>query len=162
MKRKKVSQKSVKALTIAMLLILFAGELNSQTVFGVDVSDPGNTAGYMFNNSNDAAGSDVYLKYDPGIFDRIILNRNIGYTFTIFNPTANRLVQVYDGLVVAFGYENVTMDSIPKGVSEDDYTEITLSILDGKGRILRFWYEERFNVKLEFSRENLRVLLAYN
>jgi hypothetical protein len=150
------------AVWILFLPVIFASVLQSQTVFGVDVSDPGNTKGYMFNNANDAAGSDVYLKYDTGIFDRITLNKNIGYSFIIFNPTANRLVQVYDSLVSAFGYENEILDSIPKGIAEDDFTEITHSILDGKGKILRFWYKEKFNVKLEFTSENLRVLLAYN
>jgi hypothetical protein len=134
----------------------------SQVVFGVDISDPGNTTGYVYNNSNDAAGSDFYLKTDPGIFDRIILLKNTGYTFTIFNPTANRLVQVSDSLRKAFGYENETLDSIPPWVDDDDYNEITRHIQDGKASILRFWYREKFNIKFEYSGDNLKVLLAYN
>lgn len=147
---------------VSLFFILSAHCLYSQMVFGVDVSDPQNTSGYLFNNSGDAAGSDIYVKYDTGIFDRIILSKGIGYTFTIFNPTANRLIQVSDSLRAAFGYENVTMDSIPNGIAEDDFDGLTLSIQDGRGKILRFWYEEKFNVKLEFSGENLQVLLAYN
>ena len=146
----------------ALFLFCFTGRvLYSQSAFGIDFSDPHNTEGYIFNNSNDAAGSDAYLKIDPGMFDRIMLTKGLGYTLTIFNPSANRFTDVYDSLVTAFGYENENQDIIPDGIMHNDFTKITLQIFEDKARIIRYWYEEKMNVKLEFTRNNFKVYIAH-
>lgn len=133
----------------------------SQTVCGIDISDPNNITGYNYNNSLDAAGTDVYVKNDPGLFDRVLLNKGLGYVCTVNYPTANRFVELYDDIVKNFGYENDNKDIISKKVSEDDIIAICILISEGDAQIIRFWYEKRFNVKLQYTKENLQLYISY-
>lgn len=144
-----------------IMIVFFQKTSLSQIVFSIDISDPTNTTGYAFNNSLDAAGSDVYLKIEPGIFDRVLLNRGSGYVCTINYPTANRFQQVYDSLVYAFGYENEIHDNLPAKAINYDIAEIVMLIQNGEAEIIRYWYRDKFNVKLQFNNENLKVYIAY-
>ncbi len=141
-------------------LFFFAGESASQTLFGIDISDPDNTKGYQYNNSLDAAGTEVFVKNDPGIFDRVLLNKGLGYVCTINHPTANRFVAVYDSLLAAYGYESENKDVIPPEAT-GDIIELCLMVSDGQARIVRFWYERRFNIKLDFGANNLEVFISF-
>ncbi len=146
---------------ILLVAVLSCGrESSSQTLFGIDISDPNNTKGYQYNNSLDAAGTEVYLKNDPGMFDRVLLNKGLGYVCTINHPTANRFVAVYDSLVAVYGYENENKDVIPPEAT-GDIIELCLLVADGKARIVRFWYENRFNVKLDFGQKDLEVFISF-
>ncbi len=147
---------------MALLAALFfaAGESASQTLFGIDISDPDNTKGYQYNNSLDAAGTEVFVKNDPGIFDRVLLNKGLGYVCTINHPTANRFVAVYDSLLAAYGYESENKDVIPPEAT-GDIIELCLMVSDGQARIVRFWYERRFNIKLDFGANNLEVFISF-
>ncbi len=133
----------------------------AQSICGIDISDPYDTSGYVFNNSLDAANTDVYLKNDPGLFDRVLLNRTLGFVCTINYPNANRFTEIYDELVKNFGYENDIRDEIPPGAIEDDIVELSILISDGKAQIIRFWYEKRFNIKLDYSQKNLQLYISY-
>jgi len=135
--------------------------LFTQTVCGINISDPNDTTGYIFNNSLDAANSDVYLKNDPGLFDRVLLNRSLGYVCTVNYPNANRFTEIYDDIVKNFGYENDIKDVIPKGVIEEDIVELCLLIIDGKAQIIRYWYEKKFNIKLDYTQKNLQLYISY-
>lgn len=128
---------------------------------GINISDPNDTTGYIFNNSLDAANSDVYLKNDPGLFDRVLLNRSLGYVCTVNYPNANRFTEIYDDIVKNFGYENDIKDVIPKGVIEEDIVELCLLIIDGKAQIIRYWYEKKFNIKLDYTQKNLQLYISY-
>jgi hypothetical protein len=130
-------------------------------VCGIDISDPDNITGYIYNNSLDAAGTDVYLKNDPGLFDRVLLNKGLGYVCTVNYPNANRFVELYDDIIKNFGYENDNKDIIPKKVQEDDIIGICILIADGEAQIIRFWYEKRFNIKLAYTKENLQLYISY-
>jgi len=130
-------------------------------VCGINISDPNDTTGYIFNNSLDAANSDVYLKNDPGLFDRVLLNRSLGYVCTVNYPNANRFTEIYDDIVKNFGYENDIKDVIPKGVIEEDIVELCLLIIDGKAQIIRYWYEKKFNIKLDYTQKNLQLYISY-
>ena len=142
-------------------LFFFAGESASQTLFGIDISDPDNTKGYQYNNSLDAAGTEVFVKNDPGIFDRVILNKGLGYICTVNHPTASRFSEIYENVVSIFGYENEIKDLIPKGAIEDDLSELAMLIFEGKAEILRYWYEKKFNIKLQFTQKNLELYISY-
>lgn len=133
----------------------------SQTLCGIDISDPNNIAGYSYNNSLDAAGTDFYLKNDPGLFDRVLLNKGLGYICTVNYPNANRFVELYDDIVKNFGHESENKDIIPKKVQEDDIIAICLLITDGQAQIVRFWYEKTFNIKLAYTKENLQLYISY-
>ncbi|HMQ79153.1 MAG TPA: hypothetical protein PKE39_15005 [Ignavibacteria bacterium] len=133
----------------------------SQSVCGIDISDPYDTSGYVFNNALDAANTDVYLKNDPGLFDRVLLNRSLGYVCTINYPNANRFSEIYDDLVKNFGFENEIKDVIPEGVIESDIIEIALLILEGRAQIIRYWFEKKFNIKLDYSQKNLQLYISY-
>lgn len=141
--------------------MVFGQSLYSQIVCGIDISDPNDTTGYIFNNSLDAANSDVYLKNDPGLFDRVLLNRSLGYVCTVNYPNANRFTEIYDDIVKNFGYENDIKDIIPKGVIEDDIVELSLLIIEGKAQIIRYWYEKKFNIKLDYTQKNLQLYISY-
>ncbi len=141
-------------------MFLFGGESATQTLFGIDISDPNNTKGYQYNNSLDAAGTEVFVKNDPGMFDRVLLNKGLGYVCTINYPTANRFVAVYDSLIAAYGYESENKDVIPPEAT-GDIIELCLMVSDGKARIVRFWYERRFNIKLDFGEKNLEVFVSF-
>lgn len=146
---------------ILLGVVLFCcRELSSQTLFGIDISDPNNTKGYQYNNSLDAAGTEVYVKNDPGIFDRVLLNKGLGYVCTINHPTANRFVAVYDSLVAVYGYESENKDVIPAEAT-GDVIELCMLVADGKARIIRFWYERRFNIKLDFGQKDLEVFISF-
>lgn len=133
----------------------------SQTVCGMNISDPNDTTGYVFNNSLDAANSDVYLKNDPGLFDRVLLNRGLGYVCTVNYPNANRFTEIYDDIIKNFGYANDIRDEIPPGTIEDDIIELSMMIADGKAQILRYWFEINFNIKLQYTQENLQLYISY-
>ncbi len=133
----------------------------SQTVCGMNISDPNDTTGYVFNNSLDAANSDVYLKNDPGLFDRVLLNRGLGYVCTVNYPNANRFTEIYDDIIKNFGYENDIRDEIPPGTIEEDIIELSIMIADGKAQIVRYWYENNFNIKLEYTQKNLQLYISY-
>ena len=133
----------------------------TQTVCGINISDPNDTTGYIFNNSLDAANSDVYLKNDPGLFDRVLLNRSLGYVCTVNYPNANRFTEIYNDIVKNFGYENYIRDEIPPGTIEDDIVQISILISDGKAQIVRYWYEKKFNIKLEYTQKNLQLYISY-
>lgn len=141
--------------------MLLHSDLFSQTVCGINVSDPNDTTGYVFNNSLDAIGTEFYLKNDAGLFDRVLLNKGLGYICTINHPTANRFVEIYDSVVQVFGYENEIKDLVPKNAVEDDITELAMLIFEGKAEILRYWYEKNFNVKLQFTQKNLELYVSY-
>jgi len=141
--------------------VVFGQSLYSQIVCGINISDPNDTTGYIFNNSLDAANSDVYLKNDPGLFDRVLLNRSLGYVCTVNYPNANRFTEIYDDIVKNFGYENDIKDVIPKGVIEEDIVELCLLIIDGKAQIIRYWYEKKFNIKLDYTQKNLQLYISY-
>ena len=141
--------------------MVFGQSLYSQIVCGVNISDPNDTTGYIFNNSLDAANSDVYLKNDPGLFDRVLLNRSLGYVCTVNYPNANRFTEIYDDIVKNFGYENDIKDIVPKGVIEDDIVELCLLIIEGKAQIIRYWYEKKFNIKLDYTQKNLQLYISY-
>ena len=141
--------------------MVFGQSLYSQIVCGINISDPNDTTGYIFNNSLDAANSDVYLKNDPGLFDRVLLNRSLGYVCTVNYPNANRFTEIYDDIVKNFGYENDIKDIIPKGVIEEDIVELCLLIIDGKAQIIRYWYEKKFNIKLDYTQKNLQLYISY-
>ena len=133
----------------------------TQTVCGIDISDPNDTTGYVFNNSLDAANSDVYLKNDPGLFDRVLLNKSLGFVCTVNYPNANRFIEIYDELVKNFGFENDIKDEYPKGTVEDDIIDLCIKIADGKAQIIRYWYEKRFNIKLQYTKKNLELYISY-
>ena len=141
--------------------MVFGQSLYSQIVCGINISDPNDTTGYIFNNSLDAANSDVYLKNDPGLFDRVLLNRSLGYVCTVNYPNANRFTEIYDDIVKNFGYENDIKDIVPKGVIEDDIVELSLLIIEGKAQIIRYWYEKKFNIKLDYTQKNLQLYISY-
>lgn len=128
---------------------------------GIDISDPNDTTGYVFNNSLDAANSDVYLKNDPGLFDRVLLNKSLGFVCTVNYPNANRFIEIYDELVKNFGFENDIKDEYPKGTVEDDIIDLCIKIADGKAQIIRYWYEKRFNIKLQYTQKNLELYISY-
>lgn len=147
---------------IVVIIISFsAHSLCSQTLFGFNVSDPHDTTGFMFNNSLDAIGTDVYLKIDPGSFDRILLHKGIGFVCTINYPNANRFVEIYDSLKKNYGYENANFDIMPTGITEDEVIEMARLIQSGEARIVRYWYEDKYNVKLEYSKKNLEVFISH-
>ncbi|NOS86888.1 MAG: hypothetical protein HOP31_17280, partial [Ignavibacteria bacterium] len=129
----------------------------TQTVCGINISDPNDTTDYVYNNSLDAANSDVYLKNDPGLFDRVLLNKDLGYVCTVNYPNANRFTEIYDDIVKNFGYENDIRDVIPQGVIDNDIIEISILISEGKAQIIRYWYEKKFNIKLEYTQKNLQL-----
>ena len=159
MKSKAKVSAYVKMMLLAVIL-LFGRESSSQTLFGIDVSDPNNTKGYQYNNSLDAAGTEVYVKNDPGMFDRVLLNKGLGFVCTINHPTANRFVAVYDSLVAAYGYESENKDVIPSEAT-GEIIELCMFVADGKARIIRFWYEHRFNIKLDFGQKDLEVFISF-
>ena len=128
---------------------------------GIDVSDPNDTTGYIFNNSLDAMGTEFYLKNDAGLFDRVLLNKGLGYICTVNHPTASRFSEIYENVVSIFGYENEIKDLIPKGAIEDDLSELAMLIFEGKAEILRYWYEKKFNIKLQFTQKNLELYISY-
>lgn len=146
---------------IALVLFQVPFSIYTQTVCGIDISDPEDTTGYVFNNSLDAANSDVYLKNDPGLFDRVLLNRSLGYVCTVNYPNANRFTEIYDDIVKNFGFENDIKDILPGGVIENDIIEISMLIIEGKAEIIRYWYEKKFNIKLEYSQKNLLLYISY-
>ena len=144
-----------------IIITVLSCRISSQTMCGMDVSDPNNIAGYVYNNSLDAAGTDVYLKNDPGLFDRVLLNKGLGYACTVNYPTASRFVEIYDDIVKNFGYENDIMDIIPENAVLDDIIALCILISDGKAQITRYWYEKKFNIKLEYTQKNLEVFVSY-
>ncbi len=144
-----------------IIIFVIAVCAHSQTACGIDVSDPNNIQGYAYNNSLDAAGTDVYLKNDPGMFDRVLLNKGLGYVCTVNYPNANRFVEIYNDLVKNFGYENDNKDVIPKFADYEDITAVCILIADGKAQIIRFWYEEKFNIKLKYTQTNLQLYISY-
>ena len=146
---------------ILFFVSIIASSASSQTLGGMDVSDPNNITGYVYNNSLDAAGTDVYLKNDPGLFDRVLLNKGLGYACTVNYPTASRFVEIYDDIVKNFGYENDIMDIIPENAVLDDIIALCILISDGKAQITRYWYEKKFNIKLEYTQKNLEVYVSY-
>jgi hypothetical protein len=145
----------------AMFSLLLLGGLYSQTVCGINISDPNDTTGYIFNNSLDAMGTEFYLKNDAGLFDRVLLNKGLGYICTVNHPTASRFSEIYESIVSNFGYENEIKDLIPKNAIEDDISEIAMLIFEGKAEILRYWYEKKFNIKLQFTQKNLELYISY-
>lgn len=132
----------------------------SQTIFGVNVSDPNNTLGFQYNSSNDAMGSETYLKNDPGIFDQILLIKGLGFICSIDYPTLNRFDDIYTQLIGSFGFENEMLDSIPDASINADTNEKVFLVKEGKGEILRYWYEEKFNIKLIYNRSVFKIYFS--
>jgi len=145
----------------ALFFILLSSYIFPQTVCGINISDPNDTTGYIFNNSLDAMGTEFYLKNDAGLFDRVLLNKGLGYICTVNHPTASRFSEIYENVVSIFGYENEIKDLIPKGAIEDDLSELAMLIFEGKAEILRYWYEKKFNIKLQFTQKNLELYISY-
>ncbi len=148
---------------IAVLIIVSACvvSISSQIICGIDVSNPDSTQGYAYNNSLDAAGTDMYVKNDPGMFDRVLLNKGLGYVCTVNYPNTNRFLEVYNDLVNKVGYENYNIDNIPENIDLNDITAICLQIADGKAQIIRYWYEKKFNIKLQYTQKNLELYISY-
>lgn len=157
----KIFLKIVLNILFFYIVIAITNNAFSQTACGIDISDPNNIQGYVYNNSLDAAGTDVYVKNDPGLFDRVLLNKGLGYVCTVNYPNANRFVEIYNELVKNFGYENDIKDIIPKKADEDDIIAICILIADGEAQIIRFWYEEKFNIKLRYTQTNLQLYISY-
>lgn len=103
----------------------------------------------------------MYLKNDPGLFDRVLLNKSLGYVCTVDYPNANRFTEIYDELVKNFGFENDIKDVYQKGTVEDDIIELCIKIADGKAQIIRYWYEKKFNIKLQYTQKNLELYISY-
>lgn len=150
-----------KIIFLFAVFILFYKLSYSQSIFGLNLDDPNDTTGFFFNNSLDAAGSDFYLKNDPGLFDRILLNRGLGFICIVNYPNANRFIEIYNELKSVFGYEDDKKDVVPKGIVEDDIIEFSIKISEGKARIIRFWYDKKFNIKLEYSKNNMEVFFSF-
>jgi len=144
-----------------LFLLLISSNALTQTVGGINISDPNDTTGYIFNNSLDAMGTEFYLKNDAGLFDRVLLNKGLGYICTVNHPTASRFNEIYENVVSLFGYEDEIKDLIPKGAIEDDLSELAMLIFEGKAEILRYWYEKKFNIKLQFTQKNLELYISY-
>ncbi len=157
----KIFLKIVSNILFICIVLAITNNVISQTACGIDISDPNNIQGYAYNNSLDAAGTDVYVKNDPGLFDRVLLNKGLGYICTVNNPTANRFVEIYNDLVKNFGYENDNKDVIPKLADDEDITAICILIADGKAQIIRYWYEQKFNIKLEYTQKDLQIYISY-
>ncbi|MBZ0204256.1 MAG: hypothetical protein K8I03_14670 [Ignavibacteria bacterium] len=143
------------------LLFMLNSALLSQTLFGIDIVDPNNTEGYQYNSSNDGIGSETYLKNDPGVFDQILLIKGLGFICTINYPTLNRFNDVYSQLTGSYGFENDMFDSIPDASKYADISEKVFLIKDGKGQILRYWYEDKFNIKLIYNKESFKLYFSY-
>ncbi len=149
---------------VAIVFVLFyslSSSLNAQTLFGLNIDDPNNINGYQYNSSNDAIGSETYLKNDPGIFDQVLLIKGLGFVCTINYPTLNRFNHIYSQLSVLFGFENDMLDSIPGASKNADISEKVFLVKEGKGEILRYWYEEKFNIKLVYNKENFKLYFSY-
>lgn len=135
-----------------------------QTLFGLNLNDVNDTTGFVYNNSLDAAGTDVYLKNDPGIFDRILLHKGLGFDCLVNNPNASRLIEIYDEIVKYSGYENEIKDKYSEDISHiissDDFNQLTFFVLEGKAVVIRYWYKDKYNVKLEFTKKNLEVFIS--
>ncbi len=149
---------------LAVIIIFALSALKvcySQTICGIDVSHPDSTTGYVYNNSLDAAGTDVYLKNDPGMFDRVLLNKGLGYVCTVNYPNANRFLEIYNDIVKNAGYENDIKDNIPQNADENDIIALSILISEGKANIIRYWYEQKFNLKLLYTQKNLELYISY-
>jgi hypothetical protein len=133
----------------------------SQKVFGFDMTDPGNTEGYAFNNSLDENGAEYYVKYDAGMFDQVFLIKYQGFICKISAVTSNRLQEVYFELDRVFGEPKLILDEITEDVSADDIDKIVFAVSEGRASIIRYWYEEKFNVKLQYTRENLKIFISF-
>ncbi len=151
----------IRVITVIIFIYTTFAVCNSQTICGIDISDPDSTAGYVFNNSLDAAGTDVYLKNDPGIFDRVLLNKGLGYICTVNYPNANRFLEIYNDIVKNAGYENDIKDNIPQNADESDIIALSILISEGKANIIRYWYEQKFNIKLQYTQKNLELYISY-
>jgi hypothetical protein len=134
----------------------------SQKVFGFDMTDPGNTEGFAFNNSLDENGAEYYVKYDAGMFDQVFLIKDQGFICKIGFPTSNRLQDVYAELERVFGVPELILDEIPEDVPVDDIDKIMFAVSDGRASIIRYWYEERYTVKLKHTHENLKVFISFH
>lgn len=150
-----------------IFLFLFAAGLQSlqaQSLFGLNLNDVNDTAGYFYNNSLDAAGTDVYLKNDPGLFDRILLHKGLGFNCTVNYPSSSRLTEIYDEIVKYCGFENDIKDKYSEDInhiiSSDDFLQLTFYVLEGKADVIRYWYKEKYNIKLEFTKKNLEVFIS--
>lgn len=153
-----ISGQIIIAITLLMPLILNA---NQYKIGGVDISNPNDTTGYQFNNSLDAIGAEFYIRNDAGLFDRAILNKGLGYILIVNFPNAARYIEIYDDIVKSFGYENENKDKIPSGYYSDDIISMAMLISEGKAEIIRFWYEEKFNIKLSYTQKDLKVYVSY-
>lgn len=133
----------------------------SQKVFGFDMTDPGNTEGFAYNNSLDENGAEYYVKYDAGMFDQVFLIKDQGFICKIGFPTSNRLREVYAELERVFGAPELILDEIPEDVPVDDIDRIMFAVSEGRASIIRYWYEERYFVKLQHTHENLKVFISF-
>ncbi len=144
--------------------ILYAQNQLAQSLFGLNLNDVNDTTGFVYNNSLDAAGTDVYLKNDPGIFDRILLHKGLGFDCTINYPNVSRFREVYNEIVKFCGYENEIKDKYAEDVSSvaesDDFETLTFLIFEGKAEVNRYWYEEKYNIKLEFSQKKFSIFIS--
>ncbi len=136
----------------------------SQSLFGLNLDNADDTTGFIYNNSLDAAGTDVYLKNDPGLFDRILLHKGLGFDCTVNYPNVSRFSEIYYEIVKYCGYENDIRDKFADDVTfngeSDDFTSLTFFVFDGKAEVVRLWYEEKFNLKLEFSQKKFSIFIS--
>ena len=141
---------------------LVSSTSHSQRVFGFDLTDPYNTEGYSYNNSIEDSNTHYYIKYDAGMLDHIYLIKGQGFICRIDNPTSYRLQEVYDELERAFGIPELILDEIPVDIPTFDIDRIVTAVSEGKAIIVRYWYEEKYNVKIQFTRENLKVFISFH
>ncbi len=145
------------------VIYLVSNDANSQTLFGLNFDNANDTAGFIYNNSLDAAGTDVYVKIDPGLFDRILLHKGLGFDCTVNFPNASRFREIYYEIVKFCGYENEIKDVFGEDAKfngeSDDFTSLTFLVFDGKAEIVRLWYEEKYNLKLEFSKNKFNIFI---
>lgn len=145
---------------MAASCLLFAQNDSAKTLFGLNLNDPNDTTGFIFNNSLDAVNSEFYVKIDPVFFDRILLNKGQGFACTVNYPNANRFTEIYNEIVKFYGYENEIKDIIPRSITDGDIVDIALQIIEGNAEIKRYWFEEKFNIKLQYTKKNLEVFIG--
>ncbi len=91
----------------------------------------------------------------------MLLNKGLGYVCTVNYPNAIRFLEIYNDLVKNFGFENLNKDIIPKKADYDDITAICNLISDGEAQIIRFWYDEKLNIKLIHTQTNQQLYISY-
>lgn len=145
-----------------LYILLVCSTSHSQKVFSFDLTDPDNTEGYTYNNSIEDSNTHYYIKHDAGMFDHVYLIKGQGFICRIDNTTSYRLQEVYAELERAFGVPELIQDEIPEDIPTFDIDRIVFAVSEGKATIIRYWYEEKYNVKLQYTRENLKVFISFH